>query len=56
MDRFDLGKYMKLQHEVVGACWDEAEGLWEIRIKNLITGVEFMDKAEVFINGGGILK
>jgi len=48
-------KYMKLQHEIVGAYWNEADGLWEIKVKNLITGVEFIDKAEVFINGGGIL-
>lgn len=55
-ERFDLMKYMKLRHEIVGAEWDEEGGVWNVKIKNLITGTEFTDTAEIFINGGGILK
>ena len=55
-EQFDLLKYMKLRHEIIGAYWDDESGLWNIKIKNLVTGTEFTDTAEIFINGGGILK
>lgn len=56
VDQFDLMKYMKLSHEIVGAYWDDEKGMWDIKIKNIITGVTFTDTCDVFINGGGILK
>ena len=56
VDSFELQKYMKLNHEITAADWNEDEGLWHVRVKNLVTGSEFIDKAEVFIKGGGILK
>ena len=54
--KFDLRKFMKLNHEIVGAYWDNDRGLWDVHVKNLLTGDVFIDSAEVFINGGGILK
>jgi cation diffusion facilitator CzcD-associated flavoprotein CzcO len=56
VDTHDLRKYMKLKHEVLGAKWDEERGVWEVEIKDLNTGTTFTDTAEVFINGGGVLK
>lgn len=47
---------MKLNHEVIAADWDEEEGMWHVTVKDLLTGAEFVDKAHVFINGGGVLK
>ncbi|TAQ87444.1 hypothetical protein B7494_g4224 [Chlorociboria aeruginascens] len=55
VDKFGLMKYIKLSHEVVGAYWDNDKGVWDVKIKNIITGVTFTDTAEVFINGGGFL-
>lgn len=56
VDKFDLMKYMKLSHKIIGAQWDNDRGVWDLQIKNLVTGVTFTDTAEIFINGGGILK
>lgn len=56
MDRFDLGKYMKVKHQVTGAYWDDDSGLWEVHVKDLLTGDTFIDRAEVFVNASGILK
>lgn len=47
---------MKLNHEIVGAEWNEKDGLWEVEVKDLLCGSTFIDKAEVLINGGGVLK
>lgn len=47
---------MKLNHEIIDAGWDEANAVWNIRVKNLITNEVFVDQAEILINGGGVLK
>ena len=56
VDRFDLQKNMKLNHEITGAYWDEGKGVWEVHVKNLISGATFIDTAEILINGSGLLK
>ncbi|OQV05521.1 hypothetical protein CLAIMM_10248 [Cladophialophora immunda] len=55
VDRFQLRKYMRLNHEVVGASWDEDQGTWKVRVKNLKTNEVIVDQAEILINGGGVL-
>jgi cation diffusion facilitator CzcD-associated flavoprotein CzcO len=49
-------KFFRLRHQVVGAYWDDEKGLWDVHVKELTTGQTFIDSAEIFINGGGILK
>lgn len=56
VDRFNLRKYMKLNHEVTAASWDENKGVWEVTVKDLQSGVTFTDTAEVLINNAGVLK
>jgi len=56
VDRFDLQKYMTLNHEVTGAYWDNEKGVWEVHVKNLLNGTTFVDTAEILINGSGLLK
>lgn len=56
VDRFDLRRYMKLRHEVIGADWDDDKGVWNVKIKDSVTGSVFIDTAEILINGAGILK
>jgi cation diffusion facilitator CzcD-associated flavoprotein CzcO len=53
---YDLLKYVKLRHEIIGAFWNEEEGLWHVQVRRIETGEEFEDTAEILINGGGILK
>jgi cation diffusion facilitator CzcD-associated flavoprotein CzcO len=47
---------IKTQHKVVGARWDEDEGLWNVRIQNLTSGEHFQDQANFVVDGSGILK
>lgn len=54
-DRLGLNKYIKLRHEVVKAEWKDDAGQWEITIRNLDDGSEFVDTCHVLVNGNGIL-
>lgn len=47
---------IKLSHQVLAARWDEVQGRWNVRIRNLRTGEDFDDSADFLVNGCGILK
>ena len=56
-DKYDLNKYIRLEHKVVGAFWDETMQMWTIRIqKGDDPSTVFEDKAHVFVNASGVLK
>lgn len=46
---------MKLEHTVTGAYWQPGEGVWEVHVRRP-DGTEFVDRCNVLVNGGGILK
>lgn len=48
-------KYIKLQHKIVSATWNNEQGVWEVRVQKP-DGSEFTDTCHVLINGGGVLK
>ena len=50
-----IEKYVKLRHEILAAEWDAATGQWVIKVRDIDGGREFEDRAEVFINAGGVL-
>lgn len=47
---------IKTQHQVMGAWWDEARGVWELKVQDLASGKEIRDHANFLIDGSGILK
>lgn len=47
---------IKCEHQVVGAEWDEVEGLWRLKVKDLKTGGVFDDECHFLLDGCGILK
>ncbi|TVY21170.1 putative sterigmatocystin biosynthesis monooxygenase [Lachnellula arida] len=53
--RHGLEKYIALQHEVVGATWDEETAQWQVQVKDLQSGIVSSASAHVLINAGGIL-
>lgn len=55
-EKYELYKYIKLQHYVQDAKWDEDAGVWRIKVKNLQTGEIVEDWGHIFVNGCGILK
>lgn len=54
-DKFDCKQYIKLQHSIQGAIWNETKGKWELQVKDG-QGNVFSDEVDVFINAGGVLK
>ncbi|KAI1849250.1 hypothetical protein JX266_005211 [Neoarthrinium moseri] len=46
---------IKTRHQVTGAWWDEARGLWDLNVKDLATGSEFHDDANFIVDASGIL-
>ena len=56
VDEYDLQKYMKLNHEVVNASWNDTDAVWEVSVKDLLSGNVFIETAEILVNGSGVLK
>ena len=54
--KYELYKYIRLRHMVVGAVWDDEGGIWTLKIKNLQNGEIYNDWCHIMINGSGILK
>ena len=54
-DKYDCNKYIKYNHAIKSAVWNEVSGKWDIRVQD-DRGLEFLDGADVFINAGGVLK
>jgi cation diffusion facilitator CzcD-associated flavoprotein CzcO len=54
--KYELYKYINLSHMVIGAAWDEDEGLWHIKVKDLASQEVKSDYCHFLINGSGILK
>lgn len=50
-----IKKYIKLRHQIERAEWDDGQGVWRLRIRNLETDTILDDEAEFFINAGGVL-
>lgn len=52
-EKYNLRKYIKLEHKVVGAFWHEDCGQWEVRVEHL--GQTITDWCDVLVNGSGLL-
>lgn len=55
-EKYELLRYVKLNHQITRAEWNETSSQWIISVQDLITGESFEDAADIFVNGGGILK
>lgn len=56
VEKFKLWRYIRLQHEVTHAKWDDEEGYWNVKIANLTTNESFDDRCDVLVNAMGFLK
>ena len=54
--KYELYRFIKLSHKVIGAEWHEDEGTWKITVEDLSTGTVFEDWCHFMISGSGILK
>ncbi|KAF7190309.1 putative sterigmatocystin biosynthesis monooxygenase stcW [Pseudocercospora fuligena] len=53
--KFGLDRYLRLQHRVDHAEWQEHEGKWKLLVTDLRTGEQSIDEAEIFVNAMGFL-
>jgi cation diffusion facilitator CzcD-associated flavoprotein CzcO len=55
--KYNLEKFVKLNHRVIGAWWNEETGKWKIKVQ---PGNEldkaFFDEGDILINATGLLK
>ncbi|OAL53149.1 FAD/NAD(P)-binding domain-containing protein [Pyrenochaeta sp. DS3sAY3a] len=54
-DQFELEKYIKLNHKVSKAVWDESQGLWNIAVHNGHSNTLEKAQCDILINATGIL-
>ncbi|KAK0246370.1 FAD/NAD-P-binding domain-containing protein [Armillaria nabsnona] len=54
VDKFGLGKYINLNHEVIYAEWLDDAKKWRLRIRGP-DAKEFDAQCDVFVNAGGVL-
>ncbi|KAM0750614.1 cyclohexanone monooxygenase [Meredithblackwellia eburnea MCA 4105] len=56
VEKFGLGKYFKVSHEIVGAKWVPETSRWIVRVRpNGDENEDFYDWCDFFINGSGLL-
>ncbi|GME64939.1 hypothetical protein AJ79_09812 [Neofusicoccum parvum] len=53
--RHGLDKYIRLEHQVVAAKWEDKAAQWLVTVKDLRTGSETQTRAHVLISATGIL-
>lgn len=49
----DFYKFIKLQHEILRAAWTDEEAKWTLSVRDLVTGREFEDKVDLFLEFNG---
>lgn len=55
-EKYDLNKYIRLSHRVVGAYWKEEDQMWHVKIqKGDDPDAIIEDKANIFVNASGVL-
>lgn len=53
--KYDLEKYVRLSHKVIGATWNEEDCIWKVEIEDTVNKSTFTDWSHILINAGGIL-
>jgi cation diffusion facilitator CzcD-associated flavoprotein CzcO len=53
--KYDVRKHMRFQQKCIGARWNETTNRWYVQLKDLTTGEEYQDSADVLVTGEGVL-
>ncbi|KAJ9643321.1 hypothetical protein H2204_002217 [Knufia peltigerae] len=53
--KYDLDKFVKLNHQVVGAYWDDKVGKWNVQVEDKVAKSTFWTTCDILINASGIL-
>lgn len=54
-DKYQLRKYLKVQHQIIGATWNRTKNGYDVKVKELTSGRILDDFCNILVNGGGIL-
>lgn len=54
-EKYKLGRFIRLRHQVTEAQWLDADGLWQVEITNLEDSSSFRDTCHILINASGYL-
>ncbi|KIW17912.1 hypothetical protein PV08_05107 [Exophiala spinifera] len=54
-DKYSAGRFIKLNHKVVGCTWDATRAKWKVDVERTDTGEVFSDEADVIIAARGAL-
>ncbi|CAG8020939.1 unnamed protein product [Penicillium salamii] len=55
-DKYGLRKYIRLEHKVVGAFWDDQDQQWHVKIQRGDNPEDiFVDQGHILINASGVL-
>ncbi|KAI3330705.1 monooxygenase [Ustulina deusta] len=55
VDKFDLRKHMHTSVECTGAVWNSTLEKWDVKLKDLKTGIEYTRPASVFVSAVGAI-
>ena len=55
VDKFDIRKHVHESVECVGAFWRNDQSKWEVRLKDLRTGLEYTRMANVLVSAVGAI-
>lgn len=56
-EKYDLMKYIRLNHRVISAIWDERQQKWNLKIQKGDDPNDIVeDTADIFVNASGVLK
>ncbi|KAH6672068.1 hypothetical protein B0J14DRAFT_86014 [Halenospora varia] len=53
--KYNLKEYIKTEHQVVGAYWDDGTSGYNVKIKDIKAGTEITHHCDILINASGIL-
>ncbi|KAF5004023.1 hypothetical protein FDECE_9469 [Fusarium decemcellulare] len=54
-DRYGLKRYIKTEHQVIGAYWNHHKGGYDVKVKELASGTVISDHCDILVNASGIL-
>jgi hypothetical protein len=53
--KYDLNKYISVNHQVTGAVWDDGKAKWTLEVRDYVSGKKFFRSCDILINASGIL-
>jgi cation diffusion facilitator CzcD-associated flavoprotein CzcO len=49
-------EYIKLEHQVIGATWSDADSKWDVEVQDTKSGGKARDRCDILISATGVLK